>query len=300
MTVIAIVVTFNRCALLKKVLHSLLSQSIALNKIIIIDNDSNDDTAKVVHDFSEVDDIFYYHNTGDNLGGAGGFYQGFKIAEQFYYDYLWLMDDDLLPEPDCLEKLIQDRPEGIVQPVRYDLDGACAEISPVEYNLQKIFCRNPKTKTVKEVISTVISDNCREIDIAGVPFEGPLISKSVVNKVGYPNPDFFIFNDDLDYSLRTRSKGFSIKCIVDARATRLLKNNQKNDLKSWKGYFMLRNHYYILRNYGENKLVKNRVYLIMFYYFLKSVFSFDYKFAKVVIFSFKDSFSLKNSKRFRP
>lgn len=57
MTVIAIVVTFNRCALLKKFCIRCF-QSIALNKIIIIDNDSNDDTAKVVHDFSEVDDIF--------------------------------------------------------------------------------------------------------------------------------------------------------------------------------------------------------------------------------------------------
>lgn len=300
MNIIAIVVTYNRAELLKKVLVSLTQQTQKIYKIIVVDNDSKDDTSAIVKNFSlEFSNVIYF-NTGDNLGGAGGFYQGFKLAENYDYDYLWLMDDDFLPTKECLYELVKDNPQGINQPLRYDLDESCAEISPVNYDLAKIFCRNPKLNTVSELIKTGVYNEGSKIEIAGVPFEGPLISRGVVSSVGYPNPDFFIFNDDLDYSIRTRNKGYSIKCVFSAKAYRLLKNNQVTDLNSWKGYFMLRNHFYILRAHGENFFVVNRSLIICFYYIVKSIMRLDFKFLRVVINSYLDSFNLKNSNKHRP
>lgn len=50
--------------------------------------------------------IFFFHNTGSNLGGAGGFHYGMRWAVEANYDYLWVMDDDCFPKTDALEKLL--------------------------------------------------------------------------------------------------------------------------------------------------------------------------------------------------
>ncbi|MCG3813608.1 glycosyltransferase [Photobacterium damselae] len=298
MKVVAIVVTYNRCDLLKKVISSLVEQTYNIDHIIIVDNDSSDSTSDLVQQILDKYNFISYFNTGDNLGGAGGFNKGFILAEKFDYDYLWLMDDDFVPDKNCLDELIKDSPEGIIQPIRFNLNDTCAEISPVDYNLRRVFCKNPKTKTVVDVYNN--RKLLDKINIAGVPFEGPLISKNVVKRVGYPNPDFFIFNDDLDYSIRARKAGFPIVCSFKARAKRLLVNNQSSDLSGWKGYFMLRNHFYILKTYGENIFVCNRPLLITFFYIVLGVFKLDFKLVKTIISAYKDSFSLSNSLKYRP
>ncbi len=40
--------------------------------------------------------------TDENLGGAGGFHRGVKAAYDQGFDRIWLMDDDVVPAPDCL------------------------------------------------------------------------------------------------------------------------------------------------------------------------------------------------------
>ena len=295
--VTAIVVTYKRKELLKKILTRLSEQSFKLNHILVVDNNSQDGTEELVKSFQSNDDTFKYHNTGGNLGGAGGFNYGFELANQYEYDYLWLMDDDFLPAINCLEELINIGSNGIIQPVRFNLDGKCAEITPVIYDLSKIFCKNPKSYTVADIYNDISQS---EIEIAAVPFEGPLISKDVVEKIGAPEPRFFIFNDDLDYSIRARKAGFKITCSMKATAERLLLNNQINDLKSWKGYFMLRNHFYILRTHGENRFVRNRSLVIASCYMLKSLLSLDSKTMKVIIEAYKDSFNLSNNEIYKP
>lgn len=41
-----------------------------------------------------------------NTGESGGFNKGIEITLKNQSDYIWIMDDDVLPETDCLELLI--------------------------------------------------------------------------------------------------------------------------------------------------------------------------------------------------
>ncbi|ENY9994434.1 glycosyltransferase, partial [Escherichia coli] len=296
--VVAIVVTFKRKEFLCKILDSLIRQTFPINKIIVIDNNSLDGTKELVEDFcrinTEVNRKIKYYDTGENLGGAGGFKCGFEIARNFDYSHLWLMDDDLLPEDNCLEILLKCNIEGIVQPIRMNMDGTCAELSPINYDLKNPFRLRAKTKTVADIY---IKDKTPYLfDIHSVPFEGPLITKSVVEKIGFPNEKFFIFNDDLDYSLRARQKKFRICCSSQAKATRLLKNNIKNDLSSWKGYYMLRNYFYIMRKYGDNFMVRLKphwaIWIFIFYFFLTGKKNINRIFS-----AYLDSKELTNSKK---
>jgi rhamnopyranosyl-N-acetylglucosaminyl-diphospho-decaprenol beta-1,3/1,4-galactofuranosyltransferase len=296
--VIAIVVTYNRKSLLNKVINRLLEQSYELHKIIIIDNNSSDGTNEMLSELLLPEKIVYY-NTGCNLGGAGGFYEGFKISSKYNYDYLWLMDDDFLPDINCLENMLIDKPTGIVQPIRYNLDGTCAELSPLTYDLRSFFKINPKGISVKEYIKK--NGILRHpIKIEAISFEGPLISKAAIEKVGLPEPRFFIFCDDIEYAIRARKNNISIICNPNARAIRLLINNQKNDLTSWKGYFMLRNLFYLHTKYGENFFVRKKIILLSLGYVFYCLLKGNFKQLKVIYNAYKDSFNLSNNEKFKP
>jgi len=295
--VVAVIVTYNRKELLGKVIDAVANQSYPLKKILIIDNNSSDGTKESVT--SKLSSVVEYINTGGNLGGAGGFHFGFKEAEKHSYDYLWLMDDDLMPAHDCLEKLLSTNPLGIAQPVRYNLDETCAELSPLRYDLSNPLKLNPKGTPLKVYLEQN-KETDRLINIEAIPFEGPLISRKAVTEIGLPNPAFFIFCDDIEYAIKAKRKGIPIVCDLEAKAYRLLINNQGNDLLSWKGYFMLRNLFYLHKNYGTNVFVRNKPIVLAIGYGCSCLVKGQFKQLKVLWRAFWDAGSLKNTDLFKP
>lgn len=299
-SVIALVVTYKRKELLEEVIKALLRQTSPVNKIIVVDNNSNDGTEALVYGLSsDHGGIIEYFNTGANLGGAGGFAYGFEVIQNKEYDYLWLMDDDFLPHDDCLTGLLSCPHGDIIQPLRVNKDKSLAELSPITFDLDDFFSLSPKKENVSQYINRT-GKNSGEIQIAGVPFEGPLIKKEVIQSVGIPDKRFFIFYDDMDYSLRAQKNGYKIYCSLDARATRLLKNNQKNDLSSWKGYFMLRNLFRLYFTHGQKMSSKVKPFILAFGYFLFSLFRLRFKEAKVCIAALRDSITFKTNSKYIP
>lgn len=101
----AVVVTYNRMELLKQNIKKLLEQSYPCD-ILVVDNASTDGTDKAMLSMEEAG-MLLYRNTEANLGGAGGFNFGMRWAVEAGYSYIWVMDDDCLPSPDALEKLME-------------------------------------------------------------------------------------------------------------------------------------------------------------------------------------------------
>ncbi len=97
----AVVVTYNRKDLLEKCIDRLRQQKNAACDIIIVDNASTDGTADMIKCQYNVPEVIYM-NTGANLGGAGGFQYGVKQAVLLGYEYVWIMDDDTLPQETAL------------------------------------------------------------------------------------------------------------------------------------------------------------------------------------------------------
>ena len=97
------------------------------------------------------------------------------------------------------------------------------------------------------------------VAIEGMSFEGPLIYRQVVSKIGYPNSKLFIFWDDTDYSYRSVLAGFKVKYSLSAIMNKenLLKPNmQRITYRSWKESYALRNNIYFCRRYGKNIVFK--------------------------------------------
>src|SRR5699024_8854456 len=156
-----------------------------------------------------------------------------KLAYEAGYEWIWLADDDVELDPGCLENLIKYRDNAdILQPMRVNMDGSCAEISGTDYKINSITRLNPKQHTVKDIANT----SWDTVELKTIPFEGPMINRRVFKKIGFPNPDFFIFYDDLDFALRAQQAGFKILCIRKAIMKRKIPFVQSRALGSWKGY----------------------------------------------------------------
>ena len=97
--VTAVVVTYNRKDLLIECLEAIQSQSYPVSSILLIDNASTDGTHDALNDKGFLkNNNFIYCLMETNLGGAGGFHEGFRRAAKLKNDFIWIMDDDTVPE----------------------------------------------------------------------------------------------------------------------------------------------------------------------------------------------------------
>lgn len=212
----AIVVTYNRKALLKECIQSLRNQ-VDKTDIIIIDNMSTDGTAAMLKPLID-DKTIIYHSTGKNIGGAGGFYEGIKLAYKLGYKYYWLMDDDCIPKVDSLKQLkLADK----------KLDGNYGFIcSKVLWTNGDICLMNiPKLSLSKKVTDfhTAI------LPIKMGTFVSFFTKRSVVEKVGLPIKEFFIWGDDVEYSQRI-SKLYPCYLVNDSIVIHKTKNNEGSNI----------------------------------------------------------------------
>ena len=257
-TVAVVVVTYNRAHLLGGMLDGLAAQTHPPDAVYVVDNASTDHTRVLLE---ARDDLpLRLTHSPDNLGGAGGFHLGLQQAYADGFDRIWLMDDDVVPAPDCLAVLMA-RDEECLMAVREDSAGRLVEKAALRFDLANPLAIKPKTAMVETTYGSREAMPER-VQLENVAFEGFMVHRSVVERIGLPDPSYFIFYDDVDFALRARRAGFHIWAIRDAVLVRQLDFDQQHDLGSWKGLYMYRNLFVVHFRYGENVLVRLKPYLV--------------------------------------
>ncbi len=182
----AVVVTYNRKELLRGCMDCIRAQSEPAD-ILVIDNASTDGTAEL---FAAEQDALMYFNTGANLGGAGGFSFGMRKAVELGYEFVWVMDDDTMPESGALENLLETDKTlkgnyGWLSSVALWKDR-----TPCRMNIQKI----TKWKPLKDF------DKAQKIQYA--TFVSLFLKAETIKEYGLPYKEFFIWGDDWEYTRR--------------------------------------------------------------------------------------------------
>lgn len=258
MRVAVVVVTYNRSHLLTGCLDGLAAQTRPADLVLVVDNASTDDTRAVLE--ARTDLPLEAMHLEDNTGGAGGFHTGVARAYARGFDAVWLMDDDVVAHPDCLERLLeQGGPAACV--VREGPDGSLVEKAALRFDLANPLAIKPKTAAVDTEYSSR-SEMPPTVEVENVAFEGFLVRREVIDATGLPDPTYFIFYDDCDWAIRIRRAGFTILAVRDAAMTRQLPFDQQHDLAGWKGYYMYRNLFAVHLRYAENPLVRAKPWLI--------------------------------------
>ena len=210
--VVAVIVTYNRKMELCKNLQMLYAQTIRIDKIIVVDNCSTDGTwEKLNEDNYLKKDNFQYLKTRENVGGAGGFFVGTKAAYELGADWIVLMDDDGCPDDEeTFEKLLtvaEQLHKKNVAEKKIFINALVQKDEMLSFKIDNIY-------TVSEAIG--IAKN-GIIENAANPFNGTVVSRELVAEIGYPNKDFFIKGDEVDYKQRAFDAGAYVATVVAAR-----------------------------------------------------------------------------------
>lgn len=244
MKVAAVIVTYNRKKLLVECINAILNQTYKTNEIIIIDNNSIDGT----YEYLKTNNILVNNNINyiklnENIGGSGGFYEGMKISAEKKYDWVWIMDDDTIPNKECLENLIK--------PIK-KIDG------PISFLASSIYGEKGEFMNVPAIDNTPTENGYSDwykyldegiVSIKDATFVSLLINGKAIEKCGLPIRSYFIWGDDTEYTTRIVKyfgkayfigKSIAIHKRKNAKHTTLLLENDKNRIPMY--YYMIRNN----------------------------------------------------------
>ena len=204
--IIAGIVTFNKEQELVRCIRAILAQTRKVQEILIVDNNSKLLSENYLRaEFNLVRERIHYRKLSENTGGAGGFSTAMDWAMQRDADFVWLMDDDGYPSQNCLENLSRDQKEigGIIGPVVLDIEGS----GDLSFDYQD---RLGKQYRICLQAEKNIWDNNL------FPFNGTLISSSIVEKIGNVKKEMFIWGDEREYVFRARKNGIRVNTSLRA------------------------------------------------------------------------------------
>ena len=219
--VIAVVVTYNRKILLSECITALRNQTRKPDAILVVNNGSTDDTeAWLLYQ----QDLFSV--TQKNVGSSGGFNTAINWAYKQGYTWIWCMDDDGYPKEDALEKILE--PE---------MDMLCLRNCAV---LNKEDKKTFVWKTKQYV--TIDTVDCKIIKGIGHPFNGTMLNRNIVERVGLPKPKLFLWGDETEYFWRiVKGNNIPVCTIADSihyhPAAGFTFKNDWNYYTTWKMYF---------------------------------------------------------------
>ncbi|MEO2068223.1 MAG: glycosyltransferase family 2 protein, partial [Desulfurobacteriaceae bacterium] len=272
-TVCAVVVTYNRKNLLMECLDALRKQTRPVQAIYLIDNASTDGTPELLLEKGYIEKLppkdltepwekefelknltdgqsirFHYVRMHENTGGAGGFYEGVKRAYEKGYDWLWLMDDDTVSEKETLLKLqekssiLNEKKIGFICSKVVWTDG-----TPHFMNL-------PSVKPIINGIPFNFYEDKEVLVVESASFVSLLVNRKVIERVGLPLREFFIWADDVEYTLRITKSGFLGLYVRDSIAIHKTKTNYSaTTVYDWRFYYNVRNWLWIYRLHYRKK-----------------------------------------------
>ena len=280
-----VIVTFNRCDELVKTISAIQNQGILENDIIVINNNSTDNTKNILD--SNYKNIQSIH-LNENIASAGGFSKGMQTAFEKGYDWVWLFNDDSRPVEDSLKSILTH-----------------LNSDKIQIGLLKIANKDENNKAVllywngvRKPVSVDVSNEIVQTDL--ITFDGCIISKKTIEKIGYCDPLYFMGTYEFDYCLKAKDAGIGVYTLPNG----LIEDGKlggKNGTPPWRQYYNTRNHLWLALNRKSFFIFKG--WLIReIKYTLSIILSGDKKIMRLVfkLRAIRDAFLNKRGKRYDP
>lgn len=245
--VIVVIVAYNRKDMLLELLKCLFLFN--LKNIIVIDNSEHS-----ILDATTLYPNIIYYKTDKNIGGAGGYNIGIKKAKEIGCNFVWLLDDDSIPEVNSLEKLLDSY---------YELIEHYASVS---YVCSKVLWANSNDECLMNIPNYKKDGDelgCFNVrKIISCSFVSVLIPLKFIERVGLPIKDYFIWFDDVEYTSRLNLVGDGFQ-VLNSYVRHYTKLNQGANFSFIKDDNIVKYKYgirnmtsFYMSNYSFRKILK--------------------------------------------
>jgi GT2 family glycosyltransferase len=248
-----IIPTYNGLNLLKKNLPLLLTELdlIEASEVIIIDNNSIDDTEKYIQETAGI----IYKKLKENKGFSGAVNTGINLAKGKYA--LILNNDCVLKEKSIvklLDFLKNDNELIATQPVIYTHQNTIENIGYV------VDFRIGKAKEIRDMDYDFSSKNINifsENSIYGLSAACLLIRKDVFNQVGMFDESFHSYLEDIDLFIRFARNNYKYMPCLNAGAVHAHMSTSRT-MKGYKQWHDFTNWIrIIIKNYPTSYIIRN-------------------------------------------
>ena len=232
--VAVIIVTYNRCELLKECIESIRQQTYSNYDIIVVNNGSTDNTLEWLSTQSDIITI-----TQSNSGGAGGFSTGLKYSCEHEYSYSWVMDDDVVADNNALLALMirADKAEGFLCSRVLDTNGELCNVPRLS--------KKKSTTSSEYVWGNKLDYGMIRVDIAS--FVSVLLNNKIIFDIGLPYKEYFIWGDDTEYTSRI-SKFLASYMVIDSKVIHKRKIQSALSIFKECDKKRCRNYFFLYRN----------------------------------------------------
>jgi rhamnopyranosyl-N-acetylglucosaminyl-diphospho-decaprenol beta-1,3/1,4-galactofuranosyltransferase len=234
---IVVVVSYNRRVLLEECINALRKQTRPLDAILVVNNGSTDNTEAWLKDQK---DVFFI--TQNNIGSGGGFHTGIAWAVKNGYSWIWCMDDDGYPTETAFENLMD------------------APLDRLHLRNSAVVNKDDKKSFVWKTGNYASIDEADSNLIHGIghPFNGTLLNRWIIERVGLPKKELFLWGDESEYYHRIVSKNNIPVTTVSSSihyhpASAYSHKNDWDFASNWKMYFYIRNRFHTHKTQFGNK-----------------------------------------------
>jgi len=217
MKIIAIIVTYNRPEKLEKSIRSIYAGRLVPHEVVVINNNSTDSTGEVLKRLQMEFQTLTALETRKNLGGAGGFFVGLKVAYDRGASHLWIMDDDTYCQTESLNQLVSTYLEvmnsekvGFLCSRVNWTNGEICEMNQPEASWDWM-------RRFHETLPIIKVNSCS--------FVSCFFSREMLEEVGLPIKEFFIWFDDHEFTYRI-SKRYPCYAVMNSIVLHDIPQNQ--------------------------------------------------------------------------
>lgn len=235
MSIACLVLNWNNYEDTLTCVNSLLPSGRELD-IIVIDNGSKDKSGEKIDE--EHPEVTVLYND-ENLGFAGGMNTGIRYALRNDYDYIALVNNDVVFEEEgTIESLAS-----IIDSTKFDA------LSPIiKTPSEDIWFERGKVSCTTGIITHRKSPNTELYGSDYLPLCATVFETGVFDTIGLLNEDYFLYVEDVDLALRASSQHLRFGVTKDHTAHHDAGSTSGGDFEDTYSYYNTRNQILLLQD----------------------------------------------------
>ena len=232
-----VILNWNRVADTLECLESLARMNYPSFLIVVVDNGSTDGSPEAIERWGREHLPFTLIRNAENRGFVRGSNQGMRHALSTNTDYVFLLNNDTVVEPDALSLLVATAERSGER--SGERPGDIGMVGPKIYQYGKDnVLDSAGTRTIPWLAQGFLighgEDDRGQYDNPGeMPYvtgTALLVKRAVLEEVGLMDEDYFCYFDDFDWGLKARKTGYRL--LLEPRAVVHHKGSQTAGLNS--------------------------------------------------------------------